>query len=295
MGAARYSFNGRFDPCGRATNIIARARSNPLTLVLQVDVLGNGRISGSVSDGSWTANLVAGRALPKTQAISTPPAGRYTLLLPGTGDPADTGRPQGDGFGRVTVTASALVQFRGTLADGTPLTLAATLSQDGRWPFYASMYGGKGQMLGWLAFTNMEPSDIGGAISWLKPPGSGTRYYPNGFELNLDAVGSIYQPHVSTASPGPNASESVVILTGGGLARTITNNLVPVTPRKGTRPANNTAWLTFLGPDGVFAGEAANPDTGKRLLFRGAMLQSRGIGSGFFLGTEQSGEVLVLR
>ncbi len=134
MGASRCPFSGQFDFSGKATNTITRAGASPLTLLLQMDPVGNAHLNGTVSDGTWTANLTADRAVFKAQANPAPYAGKYTLVLPGTGNPGDTASPQGDGYGTITVGASGVVKLGGVLADGTKLTQTTTLSQEGQCP-----------------------------------------------------------------------------------------------------------------------------------------------------------------
>jgi hypothetical protein len=43
----------------------------------------------------------------------------------------------------------------------------------------------------------------------------------------------------------------------------------------------------------LFTGKLYPPDTATAIRFKGALLQKSGFGSGFFLGTNQSGRVLL--
>jgi hypothetical protein len=56
---------------------------------------------------------------------------------------------------------------------------------------------------------------------------------------------------------------------------------------------NNKLSVTFAKPNGMFNGIVTVPETGKTKPFKGAVLQNQGIGSGYFLGTNQSGRVVI--
>jgi hypothetical protein len=71
-------------------------------------------------------------------------------------DHQELGRPGSvNGAGQVT--------FSGSLADGGVLSQSVSVSRDGRWPLYASLYTGKGSVWGWLAFDANQPTaGVGG-------------------------------------------------------------------------------------------------------------------------------------
>src|SRR5438874_2020349 len=84
------------------------------------------RISGTVTDSRWTAQVLANRAVfnvkknPASQFL-----GAYTLDIPG--DASTSGKPSGDGFATVKVDAGGNVQVAGSLAEGSKLSLKAAL------------------------------------------------------------------------------------------------------------------------------------------------------------------------
>jgi uncharacterized repeat protein (TIGR02543 family) len=164
LGASSYSFSGAFSLAGAAFHSIARPRLSPITVQLQLGSSGN-PMTGTVGDGTWTADLEADPAV-YSNAHPAPQIGRYTLLFPGSTNVS--AQPAGMGFGAATIKASGLVSFSGSLGDGTPFTSSSTMSGQGQWPFYVSLYGGKGSILGWLSITNND--DVGGEISWFKLP-----------------------------------------------------------------------------------------------------------------------------
>ena len=105
----------------------------------------------------------------------------------------------------MTVNSSGAVKLAGALADATRLRQAARLSAEGYWPFYLPLYGGKGQILGWLDFTDLSPqSELSGWLSWIKPSNASPRFYPNGFSIivtNVISSPTIHWPARSRVSP----------------------------------------------------------------------------------------------
>ena len=283
LGANSYSFSGTFDASGAATNTIVRKGLSSLGVSLSISSFDNDVLSGTVSDpGNWSAQVRAERAFPNSKTNSTPLAGHYTLIFPGTD--GDAQLPAGDGYGAVTVSTAGKIKFAGSLADGTKLSLSAALSVKGNWPLYISLYSGQGQLLGWLTFTNSGPENLGGDVDWIKNAITGAKFYPNGFNFNLQTIGSIYNP---AASPLVGFANGRIVLTGGGLSNAITNN-VTVAGASATGP--NKLTLKLSPATGMFKGSIPNPP-GKPVSINGAFLQNQNVGSGYFLGTDQSGRV----
>jgi hypothetical protein len=54
-----------------------------------------------------------------------------------------------------------------------------------------------------------------------------------------------------------------------------------------------TNKLTVRTSSGLFHGSVINPETGKPITVNGIVLQNQNFGAGFFLGTNQSGSVLL--
>jgi hypothetical protein len=51
--------------------------------------------------------------------------------------------------------------------------------------------------------------------------------------------------------------------------------------------------LSISKSSGMFSGSVLPPDSRKAISFKGALLQNQKVGSGFFLGTNESGRVLL--
>jgi len=286
QGTKRHSFTGTFDVDGKATNSVNRPGTNSLTTELLLDE--DGQITGRISDNSWEAALLADRA---AFAARTNPAtnfaNRYTLLVPGSAEtPLE---PAGDGLGTFVVDTSGRVSFTGLLADGSPMAQKVPLSKNGAWPFYVSLYGGRGSILGWILLTNSAQPDLGGLVSWSRPPGPKPKVHTNGFAFDSMLLGSAYR------APGANtffdATSAVVILSEGGLGQSVTN-LVTLGPgAKVTNTGTNKLTLKLTQKSGAFTGNVTLPGAKKATAFKGALLQKQQYGGGFFLGTNQSGRL----
>ena len=293
LAAGKHSFSGKFNSEGLATNQITLSPGSQLVMVLQIDISDNKRITGTVSSGSWVAELEALRG------VSGGFAGNYTFIIPGTGDAANPQTPSGDSYAMATVKPGATtVQASLFLADGQPngkpqpqLTESANLAQDGRWPLYASLYQGKGQILGWLTFTNTDQADLTGWVSWIKPAISGAKYYPAGFDIETNGVtGSAYH---STTNPVTIFANGMVLLTDGNLAASVSNNVAVGLNNKVANLGGNSSKLTVtLTPaKGLFTGTVTPTNSAAAIKFNGVILQKQQMGAGYFLGTNQSGQV----
>jgi hypothetical protein len=286
IGKNRYSFTGQLDTNGMATIPIPKG-----ALVLHLQV-GGDHVTGTVSDAglTWTASLEADRAVFSAKTNAAPQAGTYTLIVPGTGDPSNTQVPQGDGYLTVTVDQSGKVSASGTLADNTPVTDSSTLSADGRWPLYVSLYSGGGQILGWIQFGDTGGQDLGGMVSWIKQPNAKAKFYPNGFNIETNATGSAYS---SAMSPVTGFSAGQTTLIGGNLSGTIVNDIAVGSDNKVTNLSTNKLTLTITTKTGLFKGSVVDPATGKTIKYNGVLFQKDGTGSGAFFGTDQSGKVVI--
>jgi hypothetical protein len=283
LGAVGHSYAGKFSLTGVALKSIPRQGLSPITVQLQLD-LSNGPMTGTISDGTWTADLVANPDI-YSKTNPAPQAGKYTLLIPGSDNAS--AQPGGNGFGAVTVDTSGHVSLSGTLGDGTPVTSSSVVASQGQWPFYVSLYGGKGSLLGWLSFTNDD--GISGPIDWFKLPQATAKLYPGGFTNGTEAIGSIYQ--YTNGLPVLGFTNGLLSLLNGDLAQSITNDValgpdLPATDRSAIK-------LTVKTSSGLFHGSVINPETQKPISVKGIVLQNQNCGAGFFLGTNQSGSVLL--
>jgi hypothetical protein len=240
-----------------------------------------------MSDGNWTADLVANRTVYSKSNLA-PQSGKYTILLPGTDD-GGSAQPDGDGFGAVTMDNFGKVRFRGKLGDGSSVSQAGVVSGQGQWPLYVSLYGKKGSILGWLTFADQPTSDIAGAAIWTKLPQPTAKFYPAGFTSQSEVVGSLFQ--FANGVPVFNLPTGELWLNNGNLAQSFTNQFA--LGNNGKVTSTNRTTLTIATSSGLFRGSVVNPATMKTIPISGAVLQKQNVGAGYFLGTSESGEVLL--
>jgi hypothetical protein len=287
-GQNKFSFTGAFNLEGKATNQVARRGMNALTLELCLDLHGEGKIIGKVSDGTWTAQLMADRAGFSRTDPATPFTNDYTLLIPGGTNAAV--EPGADGFGTVVVKPDGTLTFKGTLADGSPpVTQRVPLSRRGEWPLYFSLYGGEGSLLGWLGLLPSEEVAISGRLNWFRPPTPKPKVHTNGFVLESMVRGAIFLRIGTNRVFDMDTAQ--VVFTNGNLPLAFTNLVALGSNGRVTNGSPNKLTLTVKSTSGLFSGTVTPPGSAKSFLFKGALLQRPGYGSGFFLGTDQSGHV----
>jgi hypothetical protein len=212
-----------------------------------------------------------------------PFAGKYTMAIPGTDDPAMG--PTGDGFATLTVAAAGTVTIAGTLGDGSIFTAGSTVSKDGDIPLYVSLYTKKGSIFGTLLF--LDSTTIEGPLHWTKPANSKDKILPGGFLVDTYALGSAY----TASSPVLAFTDGVVGFSFGNLAEDFSNNVSLGANNKVTNSSPNALTLTLTPTTGLFSGTVVPPGATKSIPFKGAIVQGQAKGYGFFLGTNQAGRV----
>ena len=285
LAGQNHTFAGQFSLAGRAAATIARTGASPLTVQLQLG-LTDGSLSGQVSGGPWSAELITD-PVPYSNANPAPQAGKYTLAIPGVDN--SSLQPGGDGYGAATVDAAGNASMSGVLADGTSFTTAAMITGSGQWPFYASLYGGKGSLLGWLAFATN--GDISGQLQWIKEAQPTAKYYPAGFTNRTEAAGSVYR--YSSNAPVPGFASGQVSLTGGNLPESLTHQIEIGAQDQITDMTANKPAFTLTASSGLLSGSVLDEQTGKAVSVKMMVLQNQRGAAGFFLGSSQSGQALL--
>jgi hypothetical protein len=284
--------DGQFDVSGYAVVSAARRGTMALITTLQLD-LANHSLSGRVTDGTFVADLSADQAVFTTAHPATNFAGQFTLVIPGTNDPAVG--PLGVSYGTVTVLPTGAVTFAGALADGTPVNESSTVSKDGNWPFYLSLYNGAGSIWGTNYFTN-QTLLAAPALSWINTTNSArTALYRAGFtNQQVSIVSSYFDP---TNAPLLDLPAAQVTLTGGNLPFTIVNQIDISSRNVVTVPhtAGNTNHLALsIGRTGLITGSIQNPTNARlSIAVSGVVLQNQTNAQGYFPGTNESGTFLI--
>jgi len=287
MGAQKISMTGQFDANGNAQINVNRRFANALTVALQVDLSGaSGQINGSIGDGSFNAELTANRNVFSALNHS-PQAGQYTMALPGA---SDSSAPDGSGYATVSVDFAGRAKVSGSLADGTKFSQSTFVSGDGRLPLYIPLYAGGGSAFGWISFSGSD--SLGGDVTWIRPGLNTAKYYPGGFTLQLAASGSHY---TRPAAGGTILSfqDAQIVLSGGDLSDQVIDEFQLSAGSRVLNVGPAKLTLTFSASNGSFSGKLSDPSTSTTATFRGVVLQDQNIGTGFFLGTSQSGQVFL--
>jgi YD repeat-containing protein len=292
LAGASYSLSGQFFADGTYSNsILQKGGASRLVVQLLLDLNGGDEISGTISNSAWVAVFDVNRLIYDTETNAAPQAGNnYTFYIPGSTNSAEL--PGGCGFGALSVSRDGTVTVKGALGDGTKLTQATFVSKLGQWPLYSQLYSGKGQVLGWVTFTNnaQTQNDIQGKIGWFKP--NGGKLYAEGFDWpyasRQNLFGSIYS---NTAGadllPWTNGA---LILANGKLSRCLTNGVsLAVAGKKGS--GDNKLNLKVTASSGLFTGSVVGPDSPKPTPFCGVLMKNGSAGYGYFLGNGQSGSV----
>lgn len=290
LGGVRHSFSGSFASDGTATIALARPGTNVLTVNLAVDLVGESdQITGTISDGSWTTQILCNRVLFNKKSNPAPYAGKFTVVIPGDDTQAET-EPGGYSFGTVTVDAGGRVSLKATLSDGTKLTQGTTLSKDGYWPLYVPLYSGNGSVLSWVVFLDSSEASFTGTLNWTKPAIAAEKFYPAGFAVQHELAGSSYSAPTNTTDGVLKFSSGKVRFTAGNLADEFAND-VSLINNKVINLGTNKLTLSINLASGLFNGSVTTPDGTRSFPFKGAVYQKQNQGWGFFLGTNQSGRV----
>jgi hypothetical protein len=289
VGGVKSSFKGAFDSSGNSTNTVTRKNLNSLTIILEANAVSNAtdQIVGTVSDGSFTAEVVADLAV-FSSVNPSPWLGEFTFTLaPATN--SDVTVPQGYGYGTLTVTSLGSGSLKGALGDGTAISGKFPVSGYGTWPLYEPLYKNNGACIGWVTLN--EDNTMSGTVYWFKEASSGA-FYPNGFSTAVSLSGDQY---TSPANGGPSVAATGELTVGGG---NLTSN---VTMGVSIDAKGNGAALFPLTIDGLklkvnpttgqASGSFIHPTIGKAVKFNGLLLQNTGAIGGYFLGTSESGFV----
>jgi hypothetical protein len=287
-------FAGRFDVNGNASLSIPRTGASPLALTFAIDTQnGNGAISGTVSDGAFTAQFNADRAAYNATNRRAPLRGRYTVRLTAVGSKTGDVLPAGSAVASLSVTLSGRATIVGRLPDDTVFTQTAPLSSANEMKFFIPVRGG-GSLIGTLALTEGE-SVVTGDLDWSTFDEQGAES-----EFTLQAFGSQFRL--------PARGVRVLNFAAGilGLAGSSTDSGVTLAPGTGeevllttthrlvnAEPASHLVRLIVNPANGLITGTVTDPATSAVSTVRGVVLQNQNSASGFFIESGESGAMTV--
>jgi hypothetical protein len=289
LAGKHQSFAGTFSLTDSDVTL-SRSGANPLSLHFTLaPSVGSDLLTGTISDGNWTASFSAHRPVFNSRTNPAPYAGNYTVIIPGISGSQTA--PQGYGYGTLKVDANGKAKFAGSLADGTPVTQSASISQEGGWPLYGSLYGGKGLLwAGMTIDTSQSSDDLRGSLSWIKKA-QNAKFYPGGLTNEVTAIGSLYQN--SGGSQILSMTDGSASFSGGDLSSLFANSITLTPDNKVVNNSDNKLTMSFALATGLFHGSVTPPDGSHNLSFRGAAFQKGSSAYGYFLGTDQSGSIVV--
>jgi hypothetical protein len=291
MGPNVYHFSGAFSAAHETQVQVPRPHSTPLTLELQlVTTNGTPEVFGTVTDGTWFSAL-RGNLLYFSAKTPTRLAGNYTVSLLNTN--MEPLVPNGSGYGTATIRSNGTVVVSGQAGDGTAISQSCGLSRLGDWPFYVSMFKGRGRLIGWLRVSAQTNGSIqSDSVAWVKTSGP-DKLYPDGFSLTLQPTGSSYvRPTFGSVL---SLTNGVAAFSGGDLfsADVAIFDFVKVAvPRPNVFVAEEgveNVRLTVSQSKGVVSGRFVDIMTGRSTPIKGVVLQQQNYAQGFFISTNSSG------
>jgi|GEM_PF-5849351 len=295
FGGRRQAMRGTFDEYGTFSTTLERKGAPSLSVVLQLGT-SNGlmTIHGTVSDGTNILSFSSERSA-YSAAAPAPQAGMYTVLLPADANHPEL--PQGDGFGRLTVSRKGVAKLVGILGDGVAFSASAPLGHGGALSIFARPYRNGGVLVGKATFQEVtDTSDLDATLDWVKPANDNAPSYPGGFSTKISLVGSRYvvpaadQP-ILTVTPVPGNAQ--VTIEAGGLTAKIEKLVMWSSANRISVPEPNPEKLTvrLIPATGLYSGAFLDAATGRSRTFKGAVLQKQNLGSGVFVAVGESGSV----
>lgn len=305
-------FSGRFDTNGAADTVVKMTIDNscygcdPPIIDIETQKLWNVHFQLSPGADTLSGGLhfrqrdfpdgtLSGKRSSFSRSNQFPAPGKFTFAFAGSGDPANTNFPTGNGLATMTIDSSGTIGISGSLADKSVFSYSTVLCDDGTFPVFDALYNGKGMIQGWVGLTNSPDADLVGDVIWTKPNFAGRTFYPAGFTNDVPITGSRYvltKPPLTPVLNWPNGG--MVIFQGGKISAPFTNIISLDVKNEviSINPANKLK-MKIQSKTGLFNGSVNDPSTGDSISFSGVLLQKQDGGMGFFPDAPLSGQVLI--
>ena len=216
----------------------------------------------------------------------------------------------------MTVANTGAVTLTGKLADGTAFTAGSWLDGNYNWwygnqpysnstqtfPVYANIYTSPaGYFYGEMVFED-EPgiSDLDGSMVWYKPQQTTAQVFNGGFNLEPTMIGSAYTtPTSDFLLDMDSLGDAAITFSAGNLTTSATNSITvgvaPSAPVAVTSNATDKLTMSCTASAGSFTGKFLAPGTVSTMdSFSGVFFQKQNLGAGQFVGTTQSGNVMLV-
>jgi uncharacterized repeat protein (TIGR02543 family) len=272
---------GRFDNNGHA-DFTAQTGDTTFSGSLQLDLTGGSdQVTGDLTS-PVSANILGDRPV-FSKANPCPFGGSYTMLIGGNSS------VQGFGFASVFVDGMGRLTMSGTLADGTHISQNTTVSKNGSWPMYRTLYGDRGALIGRLDITNIPQSSLHGPAYWFHPA-TPNGVITNQFSERDDVTGSLFiRP--PAGMPIMVWHDGTATVGGDDLSGNLTSHLT----WSATNGVNvDLSDFTFtVGQFGGVRGTLLQPVTHHPDVMRGIILPKTNWAGGFFLDSNSSGFFMI--
>jgi hypothetical protein len=206
--------------------------------------------------------------------------------------------PGGYSYGSANVNKTGAVAVGFNLSDGTSpkISFGGFLAQDGTCPYFASLYGGKGVILGWMQFlTNASGMMLNEPVNWVKMPVAG-KFYSTGFNaansgISVYLFGSLYVPPKAGTNVFGTGVTALTFDVDGGYGAGLTLPIqadVPVTynPVKNTFTDTGKVTIALTPATGLLKGTFFPAGSKASLSFNG--VEVNGAGYGFYSDSAES-------
>jgi hypothetical protein len=239
-------------------------------------------VAGSLTNGANAASITLLQAPFDAANPAAAYLGDYTLAIQGGANPASS--PGGYGIGEGVVNKFGAASVSGSLGDGTSYSQETALLVGGQWPFYASLYGGKGVILGWLT---LNSGSIAGTLDWISPANPHASVYPGGFTNQPSVIGSKYV--LTNGAAVLATANNTVTLSASPAAFPLTNSIAWSAKNviKVEGGATNRLSLTVNRSNGAMSGAFLDPATRKTTTIHAVVIQNQSQALGWFLQTPQ--------
>lgn len=312
----KFSFRSQIHPVdGTAHWKFLPGKDDEALASLEFDLEHGQWVTGSLTNQVGWVAVVEAYPVASSGEV-TPLVGTHTFVIPGADLLHAASLPAGFGSGSLKVSRDGSVTGRGVAGDGTKLVFNAPLVKSVEeasppryfWPLFHSERKGAIRFRGFIEISSTNTFDAGSPFHWVKQPNFRDALYPAGFgDAQFAAAGGLrewvtaryIQPGRGTNTPG--FINGRLTFSGGNLTAPVQIPIAIAPNDKVVIDGLNPTQLKlqFTRSTGAFSGTFLHPQNGSKTKLAGIILQSAGnspgrhLGYGWFLGSTQSGAILL--
>jgi len=137
-----------------------------------------------------------------------------------------------------------------------------------------------------------DVSDFSGPVNWFKPTSATAKYYGIGFSIQPTLTGSRYFTPTNEMGRVLNVTNGLFAFGGGNLGEDFQNAVTLSALGTVTNlSTTNKLTVSIQKSSGLLTGSVNGPGSPRSTAFRGVVHQKSRIASGFFLGTNETGNL----